>query len=281
LRLPARTIVALLGADFNPQWIVENRPAVPFPQGRPVAIEEEGDLLFGSSRAGCRCYLANAGGIDVPLVMGSRATYARANLGGLEGRALRAGDRLPVGSITTSRGDQLAKYPLRDGLRFPRCFVESGSVSATTTAVESSSAVTLRVSVGQHFPHLQRTAQDRFWRDEFKVTPQSDRMGYRLHGPELAFSEPKPMLSAGLVRGTLQLPIGGEPILVMADGAPTGGYPRIGHVIAADWPLAGQLRPGERIRFCEVTLPEARSLWRTAEQTLHDRIRGMERELER
>lgn len=281
-RLPARTVVALTGADFNPQWIVENQPAVPFPQGRPVVIEEGGELLLGSSRAGCRCYLAVAGGIDVPVVMGSRATYSRASLGGWEGRPLRAGDKLPVGTFfSTPRWAQLAKYPTKSGLRFPRCYVQSDSVAGERTAGEINPVVTLRIVLGQHFPRLQVIAQQRLWNEVFTVTPQSDRMGYRLSGPDLPWEEPWTMLSSGVVRGTLQLPFGGQPILLMADGAPTGGYPRIGHVIAADWPLAGQLSPGERIRFREVTLPEARTLWQTAEQTLHDKIRGMERELER
>lgn len=274
--LPAKSMVAITGADLRPTWSVANQPTVPFPQGRPVAIEQVGELVWHRSSAGCRSYLAVSGGIDVPLVMGSRATYPRATLGGWQGRALQTDDHIPLGDETSAnqaRWQQLANYSMRTGLRYPNWFLPSDSVPHT-------SPVELRVVLGQHFSELDRHSQGQFFRDEFEITPQSDRMGYRLHGPELTFANSWTMLSAGLVRGTLQLPFGGQPILVMADGAPTGGYPRIAHVISADWPLAGQLRPGERVRFCEVSLTQAHHLRKQAELSFQRKLVGLERHLE-
>jgi antagonist of KipI len=189
-----------------------------------------GGLRFGNRLAGARAALAVRGGFDVPPLFGSRATSLVSRMGPFGGRALAAGDVLPVGA--EARGG-LATYGS------PLVLPEGGA--------------RLRVVMGPHDAMFTEASREAFLTSRFVITPQSNRMGYRLEGPALAHVAAADILSDATPIGSLQVPASGQPILLMADRQTTGGYPKIATVIAADLPLAGQLAPGDWIEFASVT----------------------------
>ena len=225
LELTRSAIAAVVGANF--ELTLSGRP-VPMNQAFPVEAGER--LAFGERRAGARAYVAFSGGIGVPEVMGSRATHVKGALGGHEGRALRRGDVLPL---------------LEAGPPAQR-----GPSTAVVPHVPPASPVTLRAVEG---PESVGAA---FWDSTFVVSPQSDRMGYRLDGP--ALDAPGDQLSSAVAMGTVQVTPSGTCVLLMADRATSGGYARAATVITADLPLAGQLAPGDTVRFTRATLDQAR-----------------------
>jgi KipI family sensor histidine kinase inhibitor len=211
---------------------------------RPVAVKAGQRIKWGAATKGCRGYLAVAGGIDVPVVLGSRSTYARAELGGWEGRALRAGDVLPLKAVARS----VAEHWWIDHRILP----------------EYSAAPTVRVVLGAQAGEF----GDEWLKAEFKVTPQSDRMGMRLAGPALVRARGGDLLSSAVAPGTVQVPPDGQPIVLMADAQTIGGYPQLAHAISVDLPLLAQLRPGDTVRFHVVALGDAHQLWLAREYAL-------------
>jgi len=203
-------------------------------------------LRFGRSTRGARAYLAVAGGIDVPAVLGSRATSLVSRLGPLGGRPLRTADRLPVGA---ARGRPLER--------------------AVPLALPASGA-TVRVLWGPQDDAFTKAARETFVSSRFAITPQSNRMGFRLAGPTLAHETSADLLSEATPLGSIQVPASGQPILLMADRQTTGGYPKIATVIAADVPLAGQLDAGDWIGFVPCTLDQARRAWGEMEERLDE-----------
>ena len=201
-------------------------------------------LRFGARRAGARATLAVRGGFDVPATFGSRATSVVSRMGPYCGRALAAGDELPVGR-STPVGVRVGK-PL--GL--------------------PSGGARVRVIIGPHDGMFTGTAIAALSSSRFIVTPQSNRMGYRLGGVLLQTSGPAEMLSEATPIGSLQVAGSGQPILLMADRQTTGGYPRIATVISADLPLAGQLAPGDWIEFVPCTRADAIDALRQRESAL-------------
>ena len=201
---------------------------VPVPRNSPVAAAAGQRLTFGPRSRGARAYLAVAGGIDVPAVLGSRATHLGSRTGGLDGRALRAGDALPIGKAG-GRGpgwrEVGSPLPLPDG------------------------GVRVRVVLGPHDGHFEPAVVDAFLTTRYFLTPQSDRMGYRLRGAPLPRRTDEHLLSMATPFGAIQVPPRGEPIVLMADRQTAGGYPRMATVITADLPLAGQLAPEDWIEF--------------------------------
>jgi antagonist of KipI len=188
--------------------------------------------------------VAFGGGIDVQRVLGSRSTYLAGRFGGLSGRALRDGDRLTLGSAPAQR------------------------TSALGAAVVPSYGHTLRVVPGRHFGALVGNGQQALLEMPFTVSSRSDRMGYRLDGPSLAIAGATDHLSAAVSMGTVQLPAGGAPILLMADRQTTGGYPVIAHVASVDLGSAAQLRPGDDLRFERISLDEAERLYLERERAV-------------
>ncbi|MBR8744092.1 biotin-dependent carboxyltransferase family protein [Nocardiopsis sp. MG754419] len=198
--------------------------------GRGAAVNEVlhlsdgAQLTLGTPTRGLRTYLAVRGGIDVPPVLGSRSTDVLAGLG----PALPApGDLLPVGPAPTA-------LPVLD--HAPRAPVGEEEVA-------------LRVRLGPREDWFTDEARRALLTDAYEVTPRSDRVGARLAGPALERAREGELPSEGMVPGSLQVPPGGEPVLFLADHPVTGGYPVIAVVCSADLPLAGQARPGTRIRF--------------------------------
>ena len=234
VRFEASALFALTGADCAAT--LDGRPLLPWASARA----EAGAVLRLARPAaarpwGARSYLCVAGGIDVPVVLGSRATQLRGAIGGHEGRALVPGDALPVGRPTP---------------RVPR--PGTGLVPAVLALPLAVNGVpVLRVLPAAEHGCYTPASRAAFWGEPWRVTPQSDRYGFRLAGPTLEPLAPMELRSHGIVPGVIQVPHGGQPIVQMCDAQPSGGYPKIGTVIEADLWRLGQAPIGGKIRFVE------------------------------
>jgi antagonist of KipI len=253
VRFDERVLIALGGGDLG-----ASANGTPLPLWRPICVPAGTTVSAALAVRGCRGYLAVAGGFDVPLVLGSRSTYLRAALGGIDGHALRRGDLLTVGTPS-----ELSRRIAADvSGTIGRDRVAIGHWGASAALIPSyTSSVVIRLIEGEHAPLLTAESVERLWSAEFKVGKQSDRMGYRLEGPPLELSSPKELLSEAVAFGTLQLPPGGSPIILMADRQTTGGYPRIGEVASVDLPLLAQLKSADRLRFVGISIEEAQRLY--------------------
>ncbi|TJY40997.1 5-oxoprolinase subunit PxpB [Cohnella pontilimi] len=247
------TLAAICGADLEAH--VDGEPV---PMDRPVWLRAGSTISFGRSHRGCRCYLAVSGGFEAPVVLGSRSTDARAGIGGLNGRALAAGDRLAAGSPSADAA-RLA-HALEHAARVQSQSWASVSWSAETFATASDfGEVTLRIIPGAEWEEFDPETRDELLAQTYRVDASSDRMGLRLSGPALVRVRDGELSSHGVVPGTVQVPPNGQPIVLAAGCQPTGGYPKIAHIIGADLPLLAQCRPGDDLRFRLVDLQEA---WR-------------------
>ena len=231
LRALADVRLVLCGGDLSPS--IDGLPA---PVWKTFTLREGQALTFGRRRSGARAYLAVAGGFQVPTVLGSRATFLRARLGGFEGRALKAGDVL--------EGVRQTPLPAERGLRL-------------ADIPDYAQPAVLRVLPGPHLSAFTVEGLNTSLSSSYAVSPQSDRQGYRLSGPAIARTGAADLLSEAMPWGGIQVPPDGSPILLMADRQTTGGYPLVGVVISADLPRAGQLAPGDSVRFESVTLVQA------------------------
>jgi antagonist of KipI len=240
--------VAWCGGDF-----AVTIDELPIPAGRCAMIKSGEEIKMEGSRRGCRVWLAISGGIEVEKVLDSRSTDLRAGFGGFAGRALRDGDELPLGE-------------------HPRPSSETGRLASWSAPREwvlsARPAPRLRVTRGTEWEMLTQKARNAFWRTNFMVGSQADRMGARLEGAELARRHQSELLSEGVVPGTVQLTNDGHPILLLGDCQTIGGYPKIAHVITVDLPVAAQLSPGDVVGFEEVTTREAIELFRARQREL-------------
>jgi antagonist of KipI len=194
--------------------------------GEPFVVRAGERIRFGARLSGARAVLAVEGGIRVEPVLGSRATSLSSRIGPFGGRALKIGDVLPVrrAGHPTPRSAGRPLHATRNGAR-------------------------VRVMLGPHQSRFSAAALRALSSSRFLVTPESNRMGYRLDGPRLELTGGADILSDATPIGSVQVPASGHPILLMADRQTTGGYPKIATVITADLPLAGQLAPGDWIEF--------------------------------
>jgi antagonist of KipI len=191
---------------------------------------------------GLRAYIALRGGFSLPFVMGSRSTFMRGGFGGLNGRALAAGDRLAF---------RLSDAAPASGAACP-------DRTAPAAALPSfNSELILRVVPGHECGRFSEEGLRRFYGEAYALSPKSDRMGCRLEGPAIGHRSGADIVSSGVQTGTVQVPGDGQPIVLMADRQTTGGYTRIAQVIKADLPLLGQARPGARVRFIKASVDEA------------------------
>lgn len=243
LRFTADALVAVTGADLPPK--LDGQPQ---PGWTAFRVRAGQVLSFGFLRQGARAYVAAAGGIDVPAVLGSRSTYVLGALGGLDGRALRAGDTLPLG------------VPPRD--------VAEGRTVPETLRRPAATPAELRVLPGLYWHRLTTSAQESFFADTWKVAPEADRIGYRFRGgraldfvpreqPFGAGSDPSNIVDSGYPYGSVQVPGGTEPIVLHRDAVSGGGYFMLGTVISADMDLIGQMQPHTPTRFVMVDMDGA------------------------
>jgi antagonist of KipI len=224
---------AISGADLGAVLERSDLGPWPVPLGKPVLARPGNVLRFAGRRSGCRAYVALAGGIDVPEVLGSRSTDLGAGFGGFGGRALRAGDELGLSSAV------------------------SAGAGRDSAAARYADSVTVRVVLGPQADHFASDTIERFLAETFAVGASSDRVGCRLEGEPLRHAGPAEILSDGMVPGSIQIPPDGRPIVMLGDAPTTGGYPKIATALAADLPQLAQLVPGQgRVRFEAVRLED-------------------------
>ena len=243
LRLLEDTVVAITGADLSPM-LNKN----PFPMWEAVVVGCGALISFHWPKKGCRSYLAVAGGIDIPKVMGSSSTYVKSHIGGVEGRPLRAGDCLKRGKA-------------RPGIlerKLPSQYVP-----------EYRNQSELRVILGPQDDHFTERGIHDFLHSEYTISTEANRMGYRLQGPCIEHKAGADIISDGIPLGAVQVPGDGLPIVLMADRQTTGGYAKIAIVITADVPKLAQAKPGDKIRFLQTTEEEAHQALGEYEQTIH------------
>lgn len=249
LQFERDTVIAITGADLSPSINGHH-----VPMWESIAIQRGNHLSFGMPRTGSRAYLAIAGGIEVPLVLGSRSTHCASKIGGLHGTPLKPGDVFYSGTVRPF-------VTLRIGTRFPAPLRPHYERSAS-----------LRVIPGPQLHFFGNKALTTLMETIYTVSPESDRMGYRLAGSTLIRKGSSEFISDGTVMGALQVPSNGQPILLMADRQTTGGYPKIAVVISADLPLAAQLAPGDRITFTRCTVSQAQTVRRSQRARLDARL---------
>ncbi|MGG1592485.1 biotin-dependent carboxyltransferase family protein [Terribacillus saccharophilus] len=242
LKVLEDAVIAITGGNLSPR--LNGKPA---PMWKSFAVKEGQLIEFGQPMEGIRSYISVAGGFDLPALMGSNSTFLKAKIGGLNGRALEKEDILygneDVHAVTgrSLHYDEIPKYQKE---------------------------VTARVVLGPHQDAFTDEAIKTFLSSNYEITPQSDRMGFRLKGPELTHKTSADIISEAIPLGGIQVPANGQPIILMADRQTTGGYTRIATVISADISLLAQAAPGAVVRFEEVSVEEAQEVYQGRESLL-------------
>jgi len=227
--------IVITGADFS---VTVNQNSVPLWQ--TLSVKKGDKIAFvGSARNGCRAYLAVEGGIDVPVILGSRSTYVRGGFGGIEGRALKSGDLIHV---------LKPHSPLETKLVTPSDLIPSYEKDFTVNAV-----------MGPQEDVFKAEGIETFFSSTYTVTPESDRMGYRLDGAVIKRKVMSELVTDALIPGAVQVLGSGKPIVLMADAQTSGGYPKIATITTAGVSRLAQARPGDRVRFVKVSLTQARA----------------------
>ena len=242
IRFLAEAWIALTGADLGAEL---NGESLAFWRSAQVAKDDV--LSFQGPQDGMRAYLTIAGGIDVPVVMGSRSTYLKAAIGGFQGRALMPGDVLEAGDVEAS-------------------FIARQAPSRLSRGYGSEHEV--RVVLGPQDDRFTRAGLEAFLGSKYTVAMQSDRMGYRLEGPAIEHVEGPDVISDGTAFGAVQVPGDGQPIVLLADRGTTGGYTKVATVISSDLHKFAQAMPGHTVSFVEVSIAEAHELYRSREALL-------------
>jgi biotin-dependent carboxylase-like uncharacterized protein len=245
LRFDDEALIAITGAEVDAR---DDNGILP--TWRPFRVGAGSTIEIGPLRSGSRTYLAVAGGFDIAMILGSRSTDINARIGPFGGRALIAGDTLPT-------------------MRTSIAPIEHASWSLDPSPwFDDHADRPIALIRGAHFGHLDVQSQQSLLAREFRIGSQSNRVGYRLQGHALCLRAPLELISEGVVPGTVQLPPDGEPIVLMAEAPTTGGYPRIGHVAAVDLPRLAQRRPGQTVRFVEMSPDEAQTRYLQREREL-------------
>ena len=233
--------VAVTGADMA---VTVNGAAAP---SWTTLLLLRGDVLkIGVARAGVRGYVAFSGGIDVPLALGSRATYVRGRMGGVRGRALARDDVLGLAPAALPRVRRVHRDAIPDWTAAP----------------------TVRVVLGPQADRFSAESIAQFLTAAYEMLPQSDRMGARLRGPRIAHTRGHDIISDGIALGAVQVPGDGQPIVLLVDRQSTGGYTKVATVCSFDIARVGQVKPGERLRFTAVEVADAHRLLREADASL-------------
>jgi biotin-dependent carboxylase-like uncharacterized protein len=250
--------IALSGADLsatlNGQTVALNRPLIVRPQD---------ELAFGARKHGTRCYLAVHGGFALTPVLGSTSTYLRSHFGGWHGRALQKGDEIALARPLKNKSLETVAMELwAIKIYLP-------------AAIADSSRQRIRLIKSALWNEFTPESCVALLTETFRVSPDSERMGYRLTGTPLLMSKPRQLLSEATTFGTIQVPAGGQPIILMADRQTTGGYPKMAYVATVDLPLLAQRAPGDALKFEAITLERAQELdaareraWQALSQTV-------------
>mgnify|MGYP000889477580 FL=1 len=228
-------VVAIAGADMGPRL-----NGVPVPHCRAFAVRPGDTLRLGVARAGCRAYLAFAGGLDVPLLMNSRSTMVGKGFGGYRGRRLKQGDevglRQDIACLPDLSGRVADPEPIPTGER------------------------ALRVILGPQDDRFTEEGIVTFLSSRYTIGADFDRQGYRLEGPKIRHVTDGNIISDGIVFGSVQVPTSGDPIVMMAEHQTVGGYAKIATVITVDLPVLGQCKAGDAVRFVRTSVEEAERL---------------------
>jgi len=268
LQFEQAALVALCGAAFEATLEGEAMP-----QNRPVLLPAGARLRVGRTLRGVRGYLAVAGGICVPAVLGSRSTYVPATYGGLEGRALRVGDVIALAAAAPALA--AARFARLRNARTAARFRSTGwHVEAMT--LPSGATIAVRAMEGRHYAEFDAGSKRAFFDATWRISQDSNRMGFRLLGPALVRRSSGELLSEPTCLGTVQAPADGSVIVLMADHQTTGGYPKIAEVAGADVALLSQLAPGGGLRFARCSAGEARDALRGLHAKIESIIRGIE-----
>ena len=254
LRFSDERIICWCGGDYDVQIGTRLIPA-----GHSTVVSTSDNLSISGPRQGCRGWLAISGGIDVATVLDSRSTDLRGNFGGLDGRALRDGDIVPL-----SKNSERTNVWI-DNLRTERIAQWSAPQPWSQTAIANP---VLRVVRGVDWNRFNDVTIQRFTSEAFAVSTDSDRMGVRFDNPDLHRNDDGDLVSEAVAPGTIQVPPSGRPILLLGDCQTIGGYPKIAHVITVDLSIAAQLRGGDHVRFSEVLIANAHRLLLEREREL-------------
>ena len=238
-----KSVVAVTGAPVD---VFIND--LPVPQYTRIELSAGDELRFGVIKGGTKYFIAVQGGIDVPEVLGSRSTYPIGAIGGVEGRALRASDLVPVGAPINNGVSVLSEIAKEDRPAFSR-------------------DVSVRVMLGLYDHNLSQKGLDNFLNGEWTLTPVADRMGLRYSGPGVEWNEreqpfgagqdPSNIVDAGYAVGSIQIPGGTQPIILHRDAVSGGGYAMVATVISTDMDLVARCAPGTKTHFVAVTMDEA------------------------
>jgi antagonist of KipI len=247
LRFLSDTMIALTGADLGAKL-----DDAPVPAWQSVSAPVGSVLDFGGADDGLRAWLAFAGGIDVPIVMGSRSTYAQGGFGGFEGRALKAGDVLRTFSS--------ALPPSSDGHGLPDDLLPA--------VIGHDHEV--RVVLGPQESAFSSNGMTAFLTSRYTIGHQSDRMGHRLEGQKIEHEAGADIVSDATMLGSVQVPGDGQPIVLLADRGTTGGYAKIATVISPDISILAQAAPGDTVGFSAVSVGESRDILAEQEALIAD-----------
>jgi antagonist of KipI len=261
-------LIALCGAAMDARI-----GATPLPADRPVLVEKGAVLNARRATLGTRAYLAVAGGIALAPVLGSRSTCLPAKFGGYQGRPLRAGDVVPLVEGVSALSIQ--RYKRLDAKKTSGKGVRTVGWSAPALTLPAREPILIHAMEGRHHALFDAAARRAFFDATWKVMPDSNRMGFRLAGPALARAAAGEILSEPTCLGTVQVPAGGMPIVLMADHQTTGGYPKIAEIAAADVPRLAQLAPGGQVQFARCTLEQAGELRRALRQRVDAALRSL------
>lgn len=226
----ASTYIALVGADMTA--LLNWRPAKMY---ETIMVETGDTLRFGELVSGVRLYIALNGGFDIPKIMGSKSTCLKGTFGGFKGRALIAGDRINY------------SLPIK---------VDQKLITADEQFINIDNTKTVRFIAGPESHQFDNDSLAKFISSTYTISHECDRMGIRLNGTVLKHKGSADIISSPVSCGTVQIPGNGKPIILMADAQTTGGYTRIAQIISADIPLLAQMKPGDRLKFTEVSLDQ-------------------------
>lgn len=243
LRFTRGNVIAVTGADMSPLL-----NEVPCAMNQAMAVRAGDVLKLCAAKSGCRTYVAFSGGLDVPVVMGSRATGIQNRVGGFQGRKLAKDDAIPF--------------------RAPKEILDNMSRRKADHSIPEGREKVLRVILGPQEDFFTREGLQTFLSQPYAVTNDFDRMGCRLEGAVIGHRVDGNIISDGMVTGAIQVPTSGQPIIMLAERQTVGGYTKIATVISADLPVIGQSRPGDIIRFQAVELLQAHKIWRERQRRL-------------